>query len=87
MACGLPVITSRAAGAAELIAPGEDGLLTEKPWDIDGIATHLACLRDDPGLRSRLGIAARAKIQPFTWDRTADQTLAVYRKLLMEERR
>lgn len=78
MASGLPVITSRAAGAAELITPGEDGLLTERPWDIDGIASHLASLRDDPGLRSQLGTAARAKIVPFTWDRTAAETLASY---------
>jgi UDP-glucose:(heptosyl)LPS alpha-1,3-glucosyltransferase len=78
MASGLPVITSRAAGAAELITAEEDGLLTDKPWDVDGIAAHLASLRDDAGLRDRLGAAARTKIQPYTWDRTAAETLEVY---------
>jgi UDP-glucose:(heptosyl)LPS alpha-1,3-glucosyltransferase len=80
MASGLPVITSRAAGAAELIAAEEDGLLTDRPWDADGIAAHLARLRDDPGLCARLGTAARIKIQPYTWDRTAAETLAAYRR-------
>jgi UDP-glucose:(heptosyl)LPS alpha-1,3-glucosyltransferase len=82
MASGLPVVTSRAAGAAELITDGEDGLLTDQPWDADAIAAHLARLRDDPGLRERLSVAGRARIEPFTWDRTAEQTLAVYRRAM-----
>jgi UDP-glucose:(heptosyl)LPS alpha-1,3-glucosyltransferase len=82
MASGLPVITSRTAGAAELITPGVDGLLTDKPWDVDGIASHLALLRDDQGLRAKIGGAAARTIQPHTWDRTAEQTLAVYRGLV-----
>jgi UDP-glucose:(heptosyl)LPS alpha-1,3-glucosyltransferase len=80
MASGLPVITSRAAGASELITSGIDGLLTDEAWDADAIAAHLGRLRDDPGLRERLGAAARTRIEPFTWDRTAAETLAVYRR-------
>ena len=79
MASGLPVVTSPAAGAAELITGGTDGLLTDRAWDADAIARHLARLRDDPGLRDRMGAAARARVEPLTWDRTAEQTLAVYR--------
>jgi UDP-glucose:(heptosyl)LPS alpha-1,3-glucosyltransferase len=84
MASGLPVITSRAAGASELITTGTDGLLTEDPWDADSIAAHLCRLRDDPGLRERLGSAARARIEPFTWDRTASETLVSYRRIVDE---
>ena len=78
MAAGLPVVTSRAAGAAELIDPGKDGLLTDRPWDADAIADHLERLRDDAGLREKLGAAARAKIEPYTWDEVARRTLNVY---------
>ncbi|QOV90627.1 glycosyltransferase family 4 protein [Humisphaera borealis] len=85
MASGLPVITNRAAGAAELIDDGVNGLLTDEPWDIDQIARHLACLRDNPRLRSEIGLAARAKVEAYTWDRTAQQTMAVYRKILQEQ--
>lgn len=81
MAAGLPVITSRAAGAAELIADGADGLLTDRAWDVLALAAHLERLRDDPGLRERMGAAARARVEPLTWDRTAADTLAVYRRL------
>ena len=87
MASGLPVLTSPAAGAAELLTHGFDGLVTDRAWDVDAIARHLARLRDDPGLRDRMGAAARARVEPLTWDRTAEQTLAVYRAVAAERDR
>ena len=81
MASGLPVITSRAAGAAELIEHGESGWLTADPWDPDQIAEGLRTLAADPGLRQRMGAAARSKIEAYTWDRVAEQTMAVYREV------
>ena len=86
MAAGLPVITSRMAGAAELIDAGVDGLLTDDPWDVLGIAAHLTALRDAAGLRNRLGAAARRKIEPYTWNRTAAETMAVYRGVVARRR-
>jgi UDP-glucose:(heptosyl)LPS alpha-1,3-glucosyltransferase len=80
MAAGLPVVTSGMAGAAELITDGVDGLLTDRAWDVPAIAAHLERLRDDVGLREKLGAAARARVEPLTWDSTAEQTLAVYRR-------
>lgn len=84
MAAGLPVITSRMAGAAELIADGANGLLTERAWDVPALVAHLERLRDDSGLRERLGQAARTRVEPLTWDRTADKTLAVYHRIATE---
>jgi UDP-glucose:(heptosyl)LPS alpha-1,3-glucosyltransferase len=81
MASGLPVITSRAAGAAELIDHGESGWLTTDPWSLDEIAGGLRALAADPGLRQRMGAAARSKIEEYTWDRTAEQTMAIYREI------
>lgn len=78
MASGLPVVTSQAAGAAELITPGVNGFVTDQPWDADAIAAHLAALRDSSDLRERVGTAARHRVEPFTWDHTAVETLAVY---------
>ena len=84
MASGLPVITSRAAGAAELIDHGKSGWLTADPWDPDQIAEGLRTLAADPGLRQRMGAAARSKIEAYTWDRVAHETMAVYREALAE---
>jgi glycosyltransferase involved in cell wall biosynthesis len=82
MASGLPVLTNRMAGAAELITDGVDGLLTERAWDAPAIAAILNRLDGDCELRMRLGAAARRRIEPLTWDRTAEETLGVYREVL-----
>jgi UDP-glucose:(heptosyl)LPS alpha-1,3-glucosyltransferase len=86
MASGLPVVTSRAAGAAELIKPGESGWLTAEPWDAEQIAAGVRALAGDAGLREKMGAAARSAIESYTWDRTAAATMAVYRELLAERR-
>ena len=86
MASGLAVLTSRAAGAAELIAHGESGWLTADPWDPGPIADGLRALAADPALRARMGAAARSRIEAYTWDRTAEQTLAVYREVVAARR-
>lgn len=84
MASGLPVITSSEAGASELISTGIDGIVTQSAWDSSEIASFLMALRDDPAQRARIGEAARKRIEHFTWDRTAEQTLAVYQALRQE---
>jgi UDP-glucose:(heptosyl)LPS alpha-1,3-glucosyltransferase len=82
MASGLPVIVSASAGAAELIDSGVDGFVTRRPWDVPTIADRLAELRDDAGLRERMGLAARRRIEPLTWDRTAAATMQAYARML-----
>ena len=47
MATGLPVITPKTAGAAELITHGRDGWLTDEPWDIDAVTAGLRELAAD----------------------------------------
>ena len=83
MAAGLPVVTSRMAGASELITDGVDGLLTSRAWDVPMLAAHLARLRDDPELREAIGTAARARVEALTWDRTAELTLDVYDSIVL----
>ncbi|GEM_PF-147722 len=85
MAMGLPVITSRAAGAAELIVPGQEGILVDESADVEQWALALRRLVTDAPLRERLGRAARRKIEAYTWDRVAEETMAVYRRALEEK--
>lgn len=87
MASGLPVVASRAAGAAELITHEVDGLLTDHPWDADEIGAGIRMLAADQELRERMGAAARRAIERHTWDRTAEQTMAVYREVIAEQKR
>jgi UDP-glucose:(heptosyl)LPS alpha-1,3-glucosyltransferase len=86
LAAGLPVVTSRAAGAAELIDHGRDGWLLTTPWDVDEIAAALSRLANDAGLRARLGTAARRTAEQYPWDRVADATMAVYRRAVAARR-
>jgi UDP-glucose:(heptosyl)LPS alpha-1,3-glucosyltransferase len=84
MASGLPVVVSRAAGAAELIDHGTDGLLVDDPADTAGLAEAVGSLARDAALRTRLGDAARRKAERYTWDETARQTMAVYQEVVAE---
>ena len=74
MASGLPVATTRAAGAAELIDHGGNGFLFE-----DDFAPAFALLGDLPSLRG-IGSAARRTAEQFTWSRHVDRLLELYEK-------
>ena len=55
---GLPVVAYADGGTPEIIRHGETGLLA-RPGDIDGLASHLLTLLDDPQLARRMGQAGR----------------------------
>ncbi len=79
MAMGLPVITSRQAGASELITHGVSGFIHDA-GDTTAMAHALGRLSADPGLRHRIGMAGHAAVAGHTWDSVAAQTLAIYHR-------
>ena len=81
-ACGLPVVTTRVGNMPELIRDGENGFFVER--DAADIAAKLRRLRDDPGLRERLGRAARATAEPWDWRHQAARYDAMFREVLGE---
>jgi len=87
MASGLPVVTSRAAGAADFVVHGVSGWLTTEPWEPVAIAAGLQALATDADRRARMGNAARAAVEGHTWDRVAKETLAIYHEVLAERSR
>lgn len=80
MACGKPVITSRQAGASELIDHGTSGFVVDRFDDAQTIALYLARLAADGALRSEMGRAARLAAEQHTWDDVAAQTMRVYER-------
>ena len=84
MASGLPTITSRRNGAAEILRPGVDALIVDRPDDADGLAAALTSLAD-PAIRGALGEQARATALRFSWDAPLERTLGVYRELVRTE--
>lgn len=78
MAACVPVLATRAGGAAEVVEDGVNGLIVA-PGDVRGLADALARLLGDAGLRERLGAAGRQTVEArFTAQRMAEQTMALY---------
>jgi len=82
MASGLPVITSRVAGAADLITDGVNGLLLRAPSDVHGLAAKIELLLSNAGLRKAMGERARETAEKSSWDQVAQKTLKVYNTVL-----
>jgi glycosyltransferase involved in cell wall biosynthesis len=75
MACGAPVVATRAGNLPDLAA---DAALLVPPGDGPALAAALGRIAGDAGLRSRLGAAGQARARGFTWERAAERTAAVY---------
>jgi UDP-glucose:(heptosyl)LPS alpha-1,3-glucosyltransferase len=71
MACGLPVITSKFAGVAELITHGVDGFILDDPTDVSALSQLLQSVLANETLRTRCAQAAVATAAKWTWDRNA----------------
>jgi len=65
-ASGLPVIVSDVGGPRDLVNHGKDGFVT-KALDVSELSEAIRRLADDPGLRERMGTAARAKVENRDW--------------------
>ncbi|MEB3223861.1 MAG: glycosyltransferase family 4 protein [Candidatus Sericytochromatia bacterium] len=75
LACGLPVVTSHAAGSSDLVRPGENGLLLAEPRDAAAIAQALGQVLD-PQVGPRMAAAARPSVADASWEAVADRLLA-----------
>ncbi len=75
---GVPSIGAKVGGVPDVILEGETGLLVP-PGDPDALGAAIVRLRDDPGLRARLGEAARARAYAeFTVERMAERYATVF---------
>jgi len=82
MALGIPVIASAAGGNAELVNPGETGLLVP-PLDPAAWTRALERMLGDDAFRVRVARAGRTLVRSeFTMSRTADRTEVVYREAI-----
>lgn len=80
MACGLPVITSTGCGGAEFITAGQEGFVCDA-LDINGLNQAVNAI---PALSvdSRMGEAARRKIEPYGPQRLAQALTSLYQQVL-----
>ncbi|MCL5961425.1 MAG: glycosyltransferase family 4 protein [Chloroflexi bacterium] len=79
MASGTPVVCSRGSSLTEVV--GDAGLLFD-PYAVGEIAGAIKLVASDADLRARLSARGIQRASQFTWEKTAGQTLAVYREAL-----
>jgi glycosyltransferase involved in cell wall biosynthesis len=78
LACGVPVVGSDTSSLPEVV--GDAGVLLD-PDDGAGMAGALIQIVLDEEFRARLSRRAVAQANRFSWERTARETLAAYRKV------
>ena len=80
-ACGLPVVTTRCNGAAELFHDGDDIHLIAEPGDDAALAARIATLLD-PAARRATGAAARQTAMRHTFEENVDEIIALYKEVV-----
>jgi phosphatidylinositol alpha-mannosyltransferase len=85
MACGTPIVCYDTPGFRSVVEHEQQALMTP-PGDVSEFANALVRLLDDADLRARMGQAGRAHASAFAWPRIAEQTLAVYDRLVTGRR-
>ena len=78
MARGLPAVVG-SAGALPELALG--AAIAVNPEDVAGIAGGLERLLSDQALRQKLGEEGKRRSAEYTWDRAAEKTLEVLRRI------
>jgi starch synthase len=95
MACKAPVVASATGGILEVVVDGVTGYLV--PFDQDPVtsfptrpdqfardlAARISGLLANPDKAKQFGLAGRKRVEEhFSWTAIADQTIALYRKLI-----
>ena len=77
LACGVPVVCSNSSSLPEVA--GDAALLVD-PLDVPAMAEALGRVLGDLSLQQELCARSLARARIFSWERTARETLAVYRR-------
>ncbi len=78
MACGCPVVTSNTSSLPEVV--GEAGIMVD-PYDTDSLAQAMRQVLTDSELRDNMIRKGLEQSKRFSWEKAAEQTLEVYKKV------
>ncbi|TNE63194.1 MAG: glycosyltransferase family 1 protein [Rhodobacteraceae bacterium] len=85
LSCGLPAVTTRAAGIVGSLGP--DILVAlDDPDDMAALREALERLVSDPALRARMGAKGREAALSLTWDRMGARYVALFEDVLAQKR-
>jgi glycosyltransferase involved in cell wall biosynthesis len=79
MACGCPVIVARGTACEEIAGTAA---IAVDPRDVAAMAEAVRAILTNQEVAARYSRAGLRRAESFTWRRTAEETLAVYRKVL-----
>ena len=79
MACGTPVICSRAGSLPEVAGDAAEYF---DPWSVEDLAAAIERVIGSSDLRARLRLKGLARAKDFSWDEFARQHYQVYRDVL-----
>jgi glycosyltransferase involved in cell wall biosynthesis len=78
MACGVPVVVSNVSSLPEVV--GAAGILVN-PLNIDEIVDAIIKIISDMKLKKELSEKGLKRAKEFSWQKTAIETLSVYKEL------
>jgi UDP-glucose:(heptosyl)LPS alpha-1,3-glucosyltransferase len=79
LAVGVPVITTRFNGAAEIMREGIHGYILDDPMDVDALAAAMRKMLD-PDRRAEMSQACLALRPALSYDQHLDRLLAIYQR-------
>lgn len=80
MTLGIPVITSNTSSLPEIT--GKDGAVLVDPEDEKGFADAMLKMLTNKSFRETQAIKGKKRSEEFSWKRAAQETIAVYNKLI-----
>lgn len=86
LASGLPVVTTRNSGAAEIIRQGVNGFVVERPEDYRAIADKIRILTEE-NKRESMSLGARSLAEKFTFKRYTDEIMKLYNGVIAEQKK
>lgn len=79
MQCGTPVVTSNVSSIPEIVG---DACLLANPYSVDNMAEHIIKLLSDADEWHRYSLMGIEKAKEYSWQKTAAETLEVYKKCI-----
>lgn len=79
MALNVPVLAARCSSIPEVVG---DAALMFNPWSVDSIVDAIVQIVSKPELQEELRRKGQRRCRHFTWQKTADQYLKLYERLV-----
>lgn len=80
MSCGCPVVTSKEGSIPEIAA---DAVLNVDAYSVDSISQGIKEVFDNQNVQKSLSLKGIEQSKRFTWHKTAEQTIAVYKSVVV----